>query len=41
MKLGTPKKEKNDTILQVSFKASTFSAVPEAEVAKATAGTKK
>jgi type IV pilus assembly protein PilO len=40
MKLGTPKKEKNDTILQVSFRASTFSAVPDEEMAKAPAGKK-
>jgi len=40
MKLGTPKKDKNETILQVSFRASTFSAVPEAEVGKAPAGNK-
>jgi len=41
MKLGTPKKEKNDTILQVSFRASTFSAVPDAEMAKAPADAAK
>jgi type IV pilus assembly protein PilO len=35
MKLGAPKKEKNETVLQVSFKASTFSAVPDAEIGKA------
>lgn len=40
MKLGAPKKEKNETILQVSFKASTFSAVPDAEAVKAPAGNK-
>ncbi len=38
MKLGSPRKEKNDTILQVSFRASTFSAIPEAEMAPAQAG---
>jgi len=41
MKLGAPKKEKSETILQVSFRASTFSAVPEAEAAQAPAGAKK
>jgi type IV pilus assembly protein PilO len=41
MKLGTPKKEKNDTILQVSFRASTFSAVPDEEMAKAPADAAK
>ncbi len=44
MKLGGPKKEKGETILQVSFKASTFSAIPDEEVgktpAKAPAGKK-
>jgi len=39
MKLGAPIKEKNETILQVSFRASTFSAVPEVEAAPAPAGT--
>jgi len=39
MKLGAPMKEKNETILQVSFRASTFSAVPEVEAAPAPAGT--
>jgi len=34
MKLGSPKRERNDSILQVSFKASTFSAIPESETAK-------
>ncbi len=40
MKLGSPKKDKSETILNVSFRASTFSAVPDAVVAKATAGNK-
>ncbi len=40
MKLGSPKKEKGESILQVSFRASTFSAVPDAEAPKAPAGTK-
>jgi type IV pilus assembly protein PilO len=34
MKLGSPKRERNDSTLQVSFKASTFSAIPESETAK-------
>lgn len=34
MKLGSPKKEKGQSVLAVSFRASTFSAVPEAEIAK-------
>jgi type IV pilus assembly protein PilO len=34
MKLGSPKRERNESILQVSFKASTFSAIPESETAK-------
>lgn len=33
MKLGNPKKEHNESILQISFKASTFSAIPDAEIA--------
>jgi hypothetical protein len=33
MKLGSPKKERNESILQISFRASTFSAIPEAETA--------
>lgn len=37
MKLGSPKKEKNTTLLQVSFTAATFSAVSDAEAAKAAA----
>lgn len=37
MKLGSPKKEKGASSLTVSFRASTFSAVPEAEIAKAAA----
>jgi len=40
MKLAAPKKEKSETILQVSFKASTFSAVPDAEIAKVQADAK-
>ena len=32
MKIGSPKKERNETLLTVSFKASTFSAIPEAEI---------
>ncbi len=40
MKLGGPKKEKDETILQVSFRASTFSSVPDAEIGKAAAGNK-
>lgn len=39
MKLGSPKKEKVDTLLQVSFKALTFSAVPEGELANTKADT--
>ena len=35
MKLGSPKKERNENILQISFKASTFSAIPDAETAAA------
>ena len=34
MKLGSPKRERNESRLQVSFKASTFSAIPESETAK-------
>ena len=34
MKLGSPKRERNESTLQVSFKASTFSAIPESEAAK-------
>jgi len=34
MKLGSPKKERNESMLQISFKASTFSAIPDAEIAK-------
>jgi type IV pilus assembly protein PilO len=34
MKLGSPKRERNESMLQVSFKASTFSAIPESETAK-------
>ncbi len=34
MKLGGPKRDRNESILQVSFKASTFSAIPESETAK-------
>jgi type IV pilus assembly protein PilO len=41
MKLGTPKKDKGGTSLQVSFTASTFSSISDAETAKAPAGTKK
>jgi len=37
MKIGSPKKERNETLLTVSFKASTFSAIPEAEMTAATA----
>jgi type IV pilus assembly protein PilO len=37
MKLGSPKKEKGQSVLQVSFRASTFSAVADAEAAKAPA----
>jgi type IV pilus assembly protein PilO len=33
MKLGSPKKERNESILQISFRASTFSAIPDAETA--------
>jgi type IV pilus assembly protein PilO len=40
MKLGSPRKEKGQSVLQVSFKASTFSAVADAEAAKAPAGSK-
>ncbi len=41
MKLGSPKRERNESMLQVSFKASTFSAIPEAEIAKAKPVAKK
>lgn len=34
MKLGSPKRERGESMLQVSFKASTFSAIPESETAK-------
>jgi len=34
MKLGSPKRERNESMLQVTFKASTFSAIPESETAK-------
>jgi len=34
MKLGSPKRERSESMLQVSFKASTFSAIPESETAK-------
>jgi len=34
MKLGSPKRERNESMLQVSFKASTFSAIPDSETAK-------
>ncbi|MBI5846445.1 MAG: type 4a pilus biogenesis protein PilO [Nitrospirae bacterium] len=37
MKLGSPKKEKSGTSLQVSFTAATFSSVSDAEAAKAPA----
>ena len=35
MKFGTPKRERNQTVLTVSFKASTFSVIPEQEAAAA------
>jgi len=35
MRLGSPKLVKNENLLSASFKASTFSAIPEAEEAKA------
>jgi type IV pilus assembly protein PilO len=35
MKIGSPKKERGENTLTVSFKASTFSAVPESEAAAA------
>ena len=41
MKLSSPKLVKNEVILSASFKASTFSAVPEAEVAAAKADAAK
>lgn len=41
MKFGSPKKDKSATVLQISFTASTFSSVSEAEAAKAPAGAKK
>ncbi len=43
MKFGSPKKEKSGTALQISFTASTFSSVSDAEAAKAPApaGAKK
>ncbi len=34
MKLGNPKAERNETMLQVSFRASTFSAIPDSEIVK-------
>jgi type IV pilus assembly protein PilO len=34
MRLGSPKKERNESMLQISFKASTFSAIPDAEAAQ-------
>lgn len=40
IKLGSPKRVKGDNILQVSFTASTFTAIPEAEMAKKEAGKK-
>jgi type IV pilus assembly protein PilO len=40
MKLGNPKRLKGESTLQVSFRASTFSAIPEAEIAKPAAGKK-
>jgi type IV pilus assembly protein PilO len=41
MKLGSPKRERNESRLQVSFKASTFSAIPESETATAKPVVKK
>ena len=41
MKLGSPKRERNESVLQVSFKASTFSAIPESEAAKPAPAVKK
>lgn len=41
LKLGGPKKERAESMLQVSFKASTFSAIPESEAAKAAPAVKK
>ncbi|GAB4483274.1 MAG: type 4a pilus biogenesis protein PilO [Thermodesulfovibrionales bacterium] len=35
MRLGSPKAEKGESVLSVSFRASTFSAVPEADASKA------
>jgi len=35
MKIGSPKKERNQTMLAVTFKAATFSAIPDAEAAAA------
>lgn len=32
MRLGSPKKERGENVLGISFKASTFSAIPEAEI---------
>ena len=34
MRLASPKRERTESMLQVSFKASTFSAIPESETAK-------
>lgn len=34
MKIGSPKEVKGESLLSVSFKAATFSAIPEAEVEK-------
>lgn len=40
MRLGSPKQEKGENVLVVSFKASTFSALPEADASKAVEGQK-
>jgi type IV pilus assembly protein PilO len=34
LQMGTPKVEKGSNVLQISFTASTFSAIPEAEAGK-------
>lgn len=41
MRLASPKRERTESMLQVSFKASTFSAIPDAETAKPAPAVKK
>lgn len=40
MKLSTPQKVRGENLLQVSFRASTFSAIPEGEIVKTEEGKK-